>query len=55
MSLVNPSDAKFQLPTLKHVETFVDMTTDTKHFIHVLEREMFVVDVRFKIFHHVML
>jgi hypothetical protein len=28
-----PAPQKFQLPTLKHDETFVDMTTDTKCFI----------------------
>jgi hypothetical protein len=32
-SLANASAAMFQLPTLKHVETCVDMTTDAKHFI----------------------
>ena len=32
-SLPNASAATFQLATLKHVETCVDMTTDTKHFI----------------------
>jgi hypothetical protein len=28
-----PAPQKFQLLTLKHVETLVDMTTDAKHFI----------------------
>jgi len=32
-SLANASAAMFQLPTLKHVETCVDMMTDAKHFI----------------------
>ncbi len=49
-----PAPQKFQLLTLKHVETFIDMMTDAKILFYVLEREMFVVDVRFKIFHHVM-
>jgi hypothetical protein len=40
--------------TLKHVETFVDMLTDTKHFILCLERETFIDHVRLKMFHHVM-
>jgi hypothetical protein len=28
-----PAPQKFQLPTLKHVETFVDTTMEAKHFI----------------------
>ncbi len=49
-----PAQQKFLTATLKHVETFVDMSTDAKHFILCLEREMFVDHVRFKMFHHVM-
>ncbi len=53
-SLANASAAMFQMPNLKQVETCADMATDAKHFILFPEREMFVVNIRFKIFHHVM-
>ncbi len=53
-SSANASAAKFQLPTLKHVETFIDMMQMQNVLFYVLERETFVVNVRFKIFHHVM-
>jgi hypothetical protein len=39
----------WRMPTLKHVEACVDMMTDAKHFII-----WFIVNVMFKIFHHVM-
>jgi hypothetical protein len=38
-SLANASAATFQLPTLKHVETCVDMTTDAKHFYSMFLKE----------------
>jgi hypothetical protein len=49
-----PAQRKFLTVTLKHVETFVDMSTDAKRFILYLEREMFVDHVKLKMFHHVM-
>ncbi len=53
-SSANASAVKFQLPTLKHVETFIDMMQMQNILFYVLERETFVVNVSFKIFHHVM-
>jgi hypothetical protein len=38
-SLANASAAMFQLPTLKHFETYVDMTTDAKRFISMFLKE----------------
>ncbi len=36
---MNASATMFQLPTLKHVETCVDMTTDAKHFFSMFLEE----------------
>jgi hypothetical protein len=52
-SLANASATKVLTVTLKHVETFVDMSPDAKRFILCLERETFVDHVRLKMFHHV--
>ena len=38
-SLANASAATFQLPTLRHVETCVDMMTDAKHFYSMFLKE----------------
>jgi len=38
-SLANASAAMFQLLTLKHVETCIDMMTDTKHFVSMFLKE----------------
>jgi hypothetical protein len=43
----------FQLLTLKQVKTCVHMMTKQDVLFYVLERETFVGDVRFNIFHHV--
>jgi hypothetical protein len=34
-----PALQKFQLPNLKHVETFVDMMTGAKHFYSMFLKE----------------
>ncbi len=49
-----PAPQKVLTATLKHVETFVDMSTDAKRFILCIEGETFVDRVRLKRFHHVM-
>jgi hypothetical protein len=38
-SLANASATTFQLPTLKHVKTCIDMTKDAKHFISMFLKE----------------
>jgi hypothetical protein len=48
--LANASTTKVLTATLKHVETFGDMSTDAIHFILCLEREMFVDHVRLRYF-----